>query len=447
MRIFSSFRLLPLLFCSLVASNALAWDSGGWTHPDIPNVYPSAIAACNAVIQKYQNGGYKNIRVEPHAADYIRVCMADYRDPAYPNNPYVPSNMGNVSLVAGSKCNEPKQINADGFCVAPEPCAELAGQNAAFFANVPAGYSSLPGEYVCMNSCRAAWSGQCGANALGESACWGVATFNGQPCQNQDTQTGPPPGTEDPNQPTCGEGYSWSGTTCVPTPDPDPEEPCEGEDCTPAPCEGEDCPQEPCEGEDCPTDPGDGGDGDGGDGDGGDGDGGDGDGEGGDDSSSPGKDDDGKPCDPSKDANCTPCNPATDPSCASVVSGADDCSASLNCQGDAVQCSILKLQKEQACQFKWDAQVQGEVLAAVSGEGFELEEKSVPVGNLFSQAVAKSRWLPTSCPSPESFTVMGRSYALSFEPLCKFAAALAPIIVAFASIFFVLSVGKALKDN
>lgn len=442
MRMFSLFRLSPLVFCFLVASKAFAWDSGGWTHPDIPNVYPSAIAACNAVIQKYQDGGYKNIRVEPGAADYLRVCKADYRNPAYPDSPYQSTNKGNVSLVAGSKCNEPKQINADGFCSEPDPCAQLAGESAAFFAKAPYGQSTLPGEYVCMNSCRAAWSGQCGANDLGESACWGVATFNGQPCQNQDSQTGPPPGSEDPNQPTCGEGYSWSGTTCVPTPDPDPEEPCEGEDCPPPTCEGDDCPEEPCEGEDCPTDPGEEGE---------DGDGEDSE-EGGDDKdktdpSMSGKDPDGKACDPAKDPNCTPCNPATDSTCPSAVSAVDDCSTPLNCKGDAVQCSMLRLQREQACQYKWDADVKGEVLAAVSGKDFELEKKSIPVATLFHEATAKSRWLPTACPRPESFTVMGRSYSLSFEPLCKFAAAMAPIIVAFASIFFALSVGKALKDN
>ncbi|WP_445937618.1 virulence factor TspB C-terminal domain-related protein [Pseudomonas sp.] len=42
---------------------------------------------------------------------------------------------------------------------------------------------------------------------------------------------------------------------------------------------------------------------------------------------------------------------------------------------------------------------------------------------------------------------MGRSYSLSWEPVCRFATAMGPLIVALASIFFAVSIGRALKGS
>lgn len=129
-----------------------------------------------------------------------------------------------------------------------------------------------------------------------------------------------------------------------------------------------------------------------------------------------------------------------------TVSG-DGCGAELSCEGDVIQCAILRKSKEQSCQFQYDGDVQSQIDAAIGGEGSEISEESVGVGSLFNEAVSKGRWLPSSCPSPENFTVMGNSYSLSWQPVCRFAQAIAPIIVALASIFFALSIGRALKGS
>jgi hypothetical protein len=42
---------------------------------------------------------------------------------------------------------------------------------------------------------------------------------------------------------------------------------------------------------------------------------------------------------------------------------------------------------------------------------------------------------------------MGRSYTISWEPVCRFAKAIGPLIVMLASIFFAVSIGRALKGS
>lgn len=42
---------------------------------------------------------------------------------------------------------------------------------------------------------------------------------------------------------------------------------------------------------------------------------------------------------------------------------------------------------------------------------------------------------------------MGRSYSISWEPLCRFATAMGPIVVALASIFFAVFIGRGLKGS
>lgn len=165
---------------------------------------------------------------------------------------------------------------------------------------------------------------------------------------NQPPVTDPP---SDPNDPGCPKGYSWSGTTCVKTPT-DPTDPTD------------------------PKDPGGDGGGTGGGGTGGGGDGGTGGGDGGagggDGKCDPAKDPnkcqgngsggggDGK-CDPAKDPNkCQgtggggtgQCDPAKDPNkCqgGSSISGDGDCKVAIQCNGDAIQCAIVRQEKAARC--------------------------------------------------------------------------------------------------
>lgn len=239
--------------------------------------------------------------------------------------------------------------------------------------------------------------------------------------QNPDETPSPDPENK------CPAGYVWNGTFCSKEPPKpcDPEVEVGGCDDTP--------PVNP--------DPGDGGDdgeggddegdGDGnGDGSGGDGSGGDGDGSGGDsdgsggDGNGDGKDEEEKP-----DSSV----------------GGEACDSTLSCEGDAVQCAILRKQKEQVCMWQYGSLEKAQVETTLSGPDYELKEETLPVSGLFLEAVNKGRWLPQSCPSPERFTVMGRQFEMSYELICRFATALGPLLVVMASIFFAVYVGRAFK--
>ncbi len=311
-------------------------------------------------------------------------------------------------------------------------------------ATPPDGQLSLPGEYICDSGCRATWNsgsnGGCANNDQGIRACFGIGTYTGGDCQTGDIPTGtgtPPPDPTDPTTPTdptdptdpvdptdpsnnCGPGYSWSGTTCVPTNPTDPSNPG--------------------------GDGGDGGDGDntgggnnggggnvggiGGDGDGnGDGSGtGDGDGNGTGNGNGNGEGDG-----ENEEGNAS-------------VSG-ESCTAELACEGDVIQCAILRKNKEQVCQWKYDSEAQGQVQSALSGPEYQLQDQDIPVSGLFNDALNKGRWLPQSCPAPQTFSVMGRSYSFSWEPACRFALAIGPLIVALASIFFAVTIARGIKGS
>lgn len=128
------------------------------------------------------------------------------------------------------------------------------------------------------------------------------------------------------------------------------------------------------------------------------------------------------------------------------VSG-EPCNAELRCEGDVIQCAILRKQKEQLCQWRYDGEVKAQIDSALSGPEYQLKENDIPVSGLFNEALNKGRWLPHACPAPQTFTVMGRSYAFSWEPLCRFAQAIGPLIVALASIFFAVTIARAIKGS
>ncbi|MGP0173384.1 virulence factor TspB C-terminal domain-related protein [Pseudomonas sp. NCHU5208] len=260
--------------------------------------------------------------------------------------------------------------------------------------------------------------GSCGADSYELSR-------SGDSLNPPDTPDVPP---SDPDDPGCGDvpGYVWSGTTCVKDP---------------GNSDG----------------PGDGSDGDGsGDGNGnGDGDGnsdgggsGNGDGSGDGNGDGDGSDGDGNGSGEGNGEGEGQCDPATDPNkCGQPSVGGESCDAELKCEGDVIQCAILRKNKEQLCQWTYDANVKKQIADEMAGEAYQLKEESIPVAGLFSEAVNKGRWLPQSCPPPENFTVMGRSYSFSWEPACRFAQAIGPLIVALASIFFAVSIGRGIKGS
>lgn len=130
----------------------------------------------------------------------------------------------------------------------------------------------------------------------------------------------------------------------------------------------------------------------------------------------------------------------------STVNG-EDCGVPLACEGDAIQCAILRQEKENNCKWMLGPDEEAAVVAQVSGEGFQLEENSVDTSSFFTDAINQGRWLSSGCPSPRTISVMGTSVTFSWQPICDFAVAMAPIIVAMASLFFALFVFRGIKGN
>lgn len=107
------------------------------------------------------------------------------------------------------------------------------------------------------------------------------------------------------------------------------------------------------------------------------------------------------------------------------------CNANLSCSGDAVQCAILAQQKKSACSLADltktdDAAAQ----SLLSGEKFELSEKTVEVTSLFERA----RFLPDSCPADIPLNLSFGTFYFSFSLICEFSSALSALIVIAASI-------------
>lgn len=123
------------------------------------------------------------------------------------------------------------------------------------------------------------------------------------------------------------------------------------------------------------------------------------------------------------------------------------CSDALVCSGDAIQCAMLQVQKNQLCAYQITPEVEQQIKSVFEGEENQLETKEIAVGSLFTDGLNAARWLPSSCPVGESVTVMGRSYSISWQPLCTFASSLSALIVAMASIFFIVYLGKGLKGS
>lgn len=123
------------------------------------------------------------------------------------------------------------------------------------------------------------------------------------------------------------------------------------------------------------------------------------------------------------------------------------CQDALECSGDAIQCAILQVQKNQLCQYQITPEVEQQIQSVFEGEENQLETKEIAIGSVFTDGLNAARWLPSTCPTPESVTVFGRSYSISWQPLCTFASALSALIVAMASIFFIVYLGKGLKGS
>jgi hypothetical protein len=138
----------------------------------------------------------------------------------------------------------------------------------------------------------------------------------------------------------------------------------------------------------------------------------------------------------------------------SKVTGGQTCEAAPACEGDAVQCAILKQQYEARCDFEESEDFESnkaDIKGLFEGQGdkFKLDEGSgdIDVPSFINQG---TRFLPATCPAAESFsltTAGGRTFTLSYEPLCRAASDLSGLFVAVATILAALYVGRSVGGN
>lgn len=130
------------------------------------------------------------------------------------------------------------------------------------------------------------------------------------------------------------------------------------------------------------------------------------------------------------------------------AASAGSCDAAFSCSGDAIDCEVLRQQKEQLCHAEEMADFpkhKPAIEAAVSGDQFQLNEGAgvIDVPSFINQG---TRFLPSTCPTAESFsltTAGGRTFQLSYEPLCRAASDLSGLFVAVATVLAALYVGRA----
>ena len=131
----------------------------------------------------------------------------------------------------------------------------------------------------------------------------------------------------------------------------------------------------------------------------------------------------------------------------SAVTGGQTCEAAPTCEGDAVQCAILKQQYEARCDYEeamdYDKN-KGDIESMFQGEAFELKEDEVNAPSFINSA---TRFLPAnSCPPPETmnFTSNGGSTKeFKYEPLCRIATDFSWLILAFVSLWAAVYVGRS----
>jgi len=118
------------------------------------------------------------------------------------------------------------------------------------------------------------------------------------------------------------------------------------------------------------------------------------------------------------------------------------------CAGDAVQCAILRQQKALRCHAEEQADFdkhKSDIEGLFEGEEFTLDEGSgdIQLPSFVSQG---TRFLPETCPAAESFSLRlggGRTFELSYEPLCTAASSLSGLFVAVATVLAALYVGRS----
>jgi hypothetical protein len=94
-----------------------------------------------------------------------------------------------------------------------------------------------------------------------------------------------------------------------------------------------------------------------------------------------------------------------------------------------------------------DLQARAAGLVDGQGDAARFTEDDTEVVELQGFINARSRFLPASCPPPIPLTLSGGTFHFDLQPLCNFAEQLGYLIVAMASLFAALYVGRSFGGN
>ncbi len=473
-------RWLFISCCLVGSSQVWAVTPYTWGGAGFGTGHPSAVAACQASVKGFDpDGTYDKVVINlPFAKCYWRSWNGELR--------VAPSDM----VRQGDGCLPGTTYNAtSGGCEAPpNTCASKAGQVTTWivkytmeqFLKATGKDGSTPNQHIDSGGCSAEINTkECGVNGdHSQAACFGTATFSGEqtpadPVSIHDDCTGDPlcppaevkfdastdsscsaitytgngasqyeciteeiadsPGKVSCGTVTTGEQTQWVCTAPNPTPTKDTTKTTEKVTETPKPDGSKEKVTETktdetkCKDGKCTT------------------------------TSTVNVKTETTNADGTKGPESETC---TGPKCAEdgkqeemAEEGEDEeatatgisCAETLACTGDAVQCALLRSQKEEKCSAEeagdYDGK-KGDIDALVSGPEFQLEEETTDFSTLFSTGV---RFLPSACPADVQLSLSGgRHFAISWQPLCNAAEILSYLFVAMTSLFFIRYVGSAL---
>lgn len=132
----------------------------------------------------------------------------------------------------------------------------------------------------------------------------------------------------------------------------------------------------------------------------------------------------------------------------SEFGGGDSCESPPSCSGDAIQCGIAQQSWLMRCAYEesnnFPAQ-QVEIEGLVTGPQFELleAENEIEVPSFLDN---HARWLGSACPPEEVFNLRlggGKTFALSYQPLCQAATTISPLIIIIATVMATLYIGRS----
>lgn len=129
------------------------------------------------------------------------------------------------------------------------------------------------------------------------------------------------------------------------------------------------------------------------------------------------------------------------------TAGGLGCKEAFVCSGDSVGCAMVQLQKIQRCESERGLDpvlAKSGVAETLKDPDGDIEEKEVQIASLLS---GHARFLPSSCPPAQTFTVWGRQFAFKNDYFCNFATSMSWLVVTLASLFAAVYIGKSVGGS